>query len=153
MLKQVLSLIRSSPLFPRGVTLLFYGFVFLVIAGSKLPTHPDEAFTLRQRFGENQRQYFPDPGEIFSIFAPYVPQKGSLSFITDSAYEPYDLEIAQHFSAQNYFTPLILNPFPQEKYALVYCSGDSVAAARLRETGYRMRAVLAPGKGLAEKIS
>ena len=46
MLKQALNLIRSGGIFPWTVTLLFYGFVFAVIANAELPALPDQAFAI-----------------------------------------------------------------------------------------------------------
>ncbi len=151
MLKQALNLIRSGGIFPWTVTLLFYGFVFAVIANAELPALPDQAFALRQRLWENNKQDFRDPNEAFSIFAPYAPPQGSVSFITDVPYNLYSMDIAKTFSAQSYFVPLILNPFPQENHAFVYCSSEAIATTRLRESGYQLRASLGAGKGLAEK--
>lgn len=151
MLKQALNLIRPYRSFSSLVLLFFYGFIFFVIADAKLPPLEEQAFVLRKYLFEDKKQYFPDPNGVFSLFAPYAPPRGDVSFIMDFPFSPYGISIAQLYSAQNYFAPLILNPYPQEKRAFVYCSANRIATARLQETGYKLRVVLADGKGLAEK--
>ena len=151
MLKQALNLTRFKLFLPWTATLLFHGFIFFIIATAKLPPLSDQTFVSRQRLFEDNKKYFPDPDGVFSLFKPYAPEKGSLSFIMDFPYNPYGTNIAQVFSAQNYFAPLILNPHPQEKQAFFFCSSNQIAAVRLQETGYKIRALLADGKGLAEK--
>lgn len=152
-LKQDVRPTLSRCLAVKTAMFLFYGFVLFVISGAELPELPDQSFSARKYFWEEQRRFFPDLGEAFAPFAPYLPRTGTLSFITDTPYDPYSLDIAKNFSAQAYFTPLVLNPYPQEKYALFHCSTEEGLATRLRETGYRLLVTLAPGKGLAEKVS
>jgi len=94
----------------------------------------------------------PEFGATFAPFKPFLPRKGRISFIMDYPFHPYGTTIEQLYTAQSYLVPLILNPEPGEKQALVFCSSAAVAERRLSETGYRMTMVLADGKGLAEKI-
>ena len=91
-----------------------------------------------------------DPGLPFAIFEPYLPHKGSVSFLTD---DPEHTATEQLQAARSRLAPLLLNPDPVESIALVFCSQNAIAAARMQATGYRAIKVLGDGKLIAEKRS
>lgn len=100
----------------------------------------------------NDRGFLP-VGYEFEPFRKTLPDKGRLGFIMDYPFHPYGQTITQLYSAQTYFVPVVFNPEPGDPVALLYCSNRFIADRRLAETGYRLAAVLADGKGFAVKKS
>lgn len=132
-------------------TLAFYGLVLAIVASAELPSLQPESFLLRKELLSGNEHIFPVPGSVFSVFKPYLPEKGSVSFLMDSRYHPYAPITEQLYTAQSYLAPLILNAMPVEKNAIVYCSKGSLAGPRIQNAGYRLKIALADGKGIAEK--
>lgn len=134
------------------ISLLFYGSVCWIIAISELPPVSRHVFFMRNQFLAGNETFFKiqDPGVPFAIFEPYLPHRGSVSFLTDNL-ERTTAEALQ--SAQGFLAPLLLNPDPGESTALVFCSQNAIAAARMQATGYRPIKVFGNGKLIAEKRS
>ncbi|HNX69524.1 MAG TPA: hypothetical protein PLL75_06235 [Candidatus Omnitrophota bacterium] len=139
---------------PRTVNFLFYGSVFFMIATAELPSVSGPLFLLRKEFlaGHEKVFQFQTTGLPFAAIQPFLPGKGSVGFIMDRPYTPGDPSLEQFYAAQGYLAPLILNLRPSERYAFVYCSSNTIAEQRLRETNYRMLRTFGDGKGLAEKM-
>jgi hypothetical protein len=131
--------------------IMFYGTILAIVAFSELPPLSQENFDLRKGLLSGNEQILREPGAEFSIFKPYLPEKGAVSFLMDSLYHPYAPAAEQLYLAQSYLAPLILNIVPVEKNALVYCSKGFLADEWMQNTGYRLTVALADGKGIAEK--
>lgn len=137
------------------INLLFYGSICWIIAISELPPVKGPAFLMQKQFfsGNENIFRFQDPGLPFVIFKQYLPRKGSVSFLTDLPYDPQHAVTEQLQTAQGQMAPLLLNPAPVENMALVFCSNNEIAAARMQTAGYRVVRVLGNGKLIAEKRS
>lgn len=153
MLKQASNLIFSEHRILFIFVILFNAFIFFSIATWKLPATPKEAVMLRDHLFNNDKQFFQSQEDAFKIFSSDMIPRDGISLILDTPYDHYSKNFSWLYAAQNYFAPSLINPHPNEPYALFYCSTSSLAASRLKETGYRPIAVLAEGKGLAGKIS
>jgi len=130
---------------------VFYGLILTLIALAELPTVTPENFSKREALLAGKDFVFPEPGAQFSVFKPYLPGQGALSFLMDAPYRPYSSASEQLYMAQSYLAPLLLNANPVENVALVYCSQGTVAHQRLSDMGYQLKLALADGKGVAEK--
>ncbi len=137
---------------PWAINLLFYGSVCWIIAISELPPIPGPVFLMRKQFLAGNETLFriQDPGLPFAIFEPYLPRRGSVSFLTD---DPEHTATEQLQAARGQLAPLLLNPDPVEKIALVFCSQTAIAAARMQATDYRAIKIFGDGKLIAEKRS
>lgn len=116
---------------------------------AELQAHP----TLLQNLLSGSTQAYLLAGSEFEPFKPFLPEYGTFTWIVDDPFDRSD-EKARRFywGAGNYLCPIILNGYPGENRAIVFCSTQLIANQRLRETGYRWTKVIASGKGLAEKI-
>jgi len=97
-------------------------------------------------------QGYTDPGNKFSAFKKYFISNTPVTFLMDTPFTPYAPGIEHYYTAQSYFVPMILNPEPDEKIALIYCSNHTIADLRLQQTGYRLAAVEGDGKGIGVKV-
>ncbi len=131
---------------------VFYGSVLLVIAFAELPPVGPENFRSRKELFSGNEKIFMEPGAQFAPFKPYLPEKGTVSFLMDTPYHPYSPKTESLYMAQSYLVPLVLNTVPAEKTALVYCSQGFIADQWMRNTGYRLKFAIADGQGVAEKI-
>ncbi len=130
---------------------LFYGMILAIITCSELPSLGPENFRLRKEFISGNKRIFRVLGSDFSIFKPYLPLHGAVSFLMDSSYQPYDPITEKLYMAQSYLAPIILNANPDEKSAIVFCSKGYIADDRMQSAGYKLKIALADGKGIAEK--
>ena len=140
---------------PWAINILFYGSVCWIITISELPPVPGPVFLMRKQFLEGNTAFFSiqDPGLPYAIFEPFLPRKGSVSFLADTPYNPEHTSTEQLQAAQNRLTPLLLNHDPVERIALAFCSQKAIAAARLQAAGYRAAKDLGNGKMIGEKKS
>ena len=135
-----------------AINLLFYGSILWIIAISELPPITGPVFLMRRQFLAGNETLFriQDSGFPYVIFEPYLPHKGSVSFLTN---DPEHTATEQLQAAQSRLAPLLLNHDPVESTALVFCSQNVIAVARMQTTGYRAIKVLGDGKMIAEKRS
>lgn len=110
---------------------------------------------MRKQFLAGNESFFKgqNPGLPFAIFEPHLPRNGTISFLTDTPYHPEHGSAEKIQAAQGRLAPLMLNPQPEEKTALVFCSQSEIAAARMHATGYRPLKILGDGKLIAVKRS
>ncbi len=106
---------------------------------------------LIQAYLHGNEKPFIGPGAEFSRFKGMLPPKGPVTFLIDVPFTPYATGIEKLYAAQSYFTPLILNPQPVERAAIVDCASPLMADLRMQQTGYQMIARIAEGKGMAVK--
>lgn len=131
---------------------VFYALLGLLILRGKTPEiRPVPEPLIKGLLSGSHRGYI-EFGNEFSGFKKYFPEKTPVTFLMDFPFNPYAPTIAQYYTAQSYFVPMILNPEPEEKIALVYCSNRVIADLRMQQTGYRLAAVEGEGKGIAVKI-
>jgi len=142
---------RSVFSLPQIGIFLFYGMILAIIACSELPSLGPENFRLRKELLSGNKRIFRVLGADFSAFKPYLPPQGTVSFLMDSPYQPYDPITEKLYMAQSYLAPLILNANPVEKNAIVYCTKGFIADDRMQSAGYKLKIALADGKGIAEK--
>lgn len=143
MMPRILQLVLSS---------VFYTAICLLILQSKTPEIRPVPPQLMEGLVSGSQQGYIEFGNEFSDFKKYFTSKEPVTFLMDVPFTPYARTIAQYYTAQSYFVPAILNPEPEEKMALVYCSDRFIAEQRMRETGYRLVAAESDGKGVAVKI-
>jgi hypothetical protein len=150
-----LSLKRFRSALPWAVNLLFYGSILWAIVISELPPVSGPVFLMRKQFlaGNETPFRIQDPGLPYAIFEPYLPRKGSVTFLSDAPYSPEHAGTEKLQAAQGRLAPLTLNLDPVENIALVFCSQDAIAAARMQATGYRATRVLGDGKMIGGKRS
>lgn len=148
----------TSPLSPIKrlewlIGIAFLGFSCFKILTTPIPAlqSPDPAILSGILKGSNKG--VPVLGEEFDPFRPYVSPGETYSFIMDLPFNGYGNITKQIYTAQSRLAPVLLNPAPGEKNALVYCSNTAVAMQRLEESGYTLVRPLADGKGLAVKKS
>jgi hypothetical protein len=146
---------RFRSAWPWALNLLFYGSICWIILISELPPVTGAVFLMRKQFLAGNETLFraQNPGLRFTIFAPYFSGEKTISFLTDTPYEPEHAGTEALQAAQGQWAPLLLNPEPVEKTALVFCSQNAIAAARMQATGYQSTKVLGNGKMIAEKRS
>jgi len=125
----------------------------LIVLTSELPPLKSHVFFLRDQLLAGHQDVFlvQDPGIVFSTFIPFLSPKSEISFISDRPYAPRDQAIEKLQIAQGRLAPRILNPDPVEKTALIFCTNQSLAEARMKSTGYRSVITLGDGKVIAEK--
>ena len=146
---------RPRSVLPWVMNLMFYGSICWIITISELPPVKEPVFLMQKQFlaGNETIFRFQDPGLPFAIFEQYLPRKGSVSFLTDAPYDPRQAATEQLQTAQSRLAPLLLNPAPGENTALVFCSSNAIAAARMQAAGYQAVRVLGNGILIAEKRS
>ena len=146
---------RLRSALPWTMNLMFYGSICWIIAMSELPAVKEPVFLIRKQFLEGNETLFSlqSPGLPFAIFEPYLPRKGTVSFLADAPYDPENTATEQLQAAQGRLAPLLLNHDPVESTALVFCSQNEIAAARIQAAGYQVTRVLENGKMIAEKLS
>jgi hypothetical protein len=139
---------KKIPLATFGA--VYVAFFIAMIAGTdkELPAIMPEV--LSPLVSGNDQAFLP-VGYEFEPFRKMLPARGRLGFIMDYPFHPYGQTITQLYSAQTYFVPVVFNPEPGDPVALLYCSNRFIADRRMAETGYRLAAVLADGKGFAAK--
>lgn len=81
----------------------------------------------------------------------YLPERGTISMITDHPYEVGKYEEELFYRAQNFLAPLVINRTPEEKLAIVVCTSPETAETRLAETGYSWVKNFNNGKGIASR--
>ncbi len=131
---------------------VFYALLCLLILRSKTPEVRPVPQALIQGLLSGSHRGYIEFGNEFSGFKKYFSEKIPATFLMDFPFNPYAPTIAQYYTAQSYFVPMILNPEPEEKVAIVYCTNHSIADQRMQQTGYRLAAVEGDGKGIAVKI-
>jgi hypothetical protein len=138
---------------PLAWNILFYCIVTSIVLASELPPLRGPVSFLRDQLFSGNHAAFraQDPGIFFSAFAPFLPARGRISFITDLPYAPRDPATELIQRAQGRLAPLILNPEPVERMALVFCSNSSIAEARMKAASYRPVRILGDGKIIAVK--
>lgn len=92
-------------------------------------------------------------GSEFAPFRNKLPSKGRFSVIMDHPFGEDPQEEKLFLEARNFLAPLLLNEYPKEPVAIVFCSSMALANQRLAETGYQWSNVFSPGKGIAVKGS
>lgn len=142
---------RFRSAFPWAMNFLFYGSLCWTIALSELPSLDLSAFALRKLLFSGHEAIFRIPGAEFLIFRPYLPTKGTVSFIKDTPHQPSDPKTEWLYLAQRQLIPLLLNKNPGEKAAIIFCSNENIAELRMRDTGYHWVKNLGGGKGIAER--
>lgn len=154
-MKNTTSVPVKSPHFtPSGIiSVLFFMSLFGIVLTSKLPTATGPVLFLKKEFlaGRESLFRFQDPGLPYAPFEAYLPKKGIISFLTDKPYDPIQMAAEQLQAAQGRLAPALLNSEPIEPTAIVSCSRDEIAMARIQETGYKPAALLGNGKMIAEK--
>ncbi len=143
--KAVLTAIRPV------VYILFFALVLKTIFTDPPAVLPPVPGRLLTAYLSGQSNSFIPTGAEFSMFKGSLPPKGPVTFLGDVPFNPYSPDIDQLYKAQSFFTPLLLNPAPVERVAIVYCSQASHADLRMQETGYRLIKALHNGKGMAVK--
>jgi hypothetical protein len=139
--------------FSRIIHFLFYVSIFGIILGSRLPPVNGPVSFFKKQFLAGHESFFrlQDPGLLYVPFETHLPQSGVASFLTDMPYAPKQKATEQLQAAQGRLAPLLLNPDPVEKTALISCSRNDIALARMQAAGYRPITVLEEGKMIAEK--
>ncbi len=154
-MKNTTSVTVKPPQFtPSGIiSVLFFIALFGIVLTSKLPTATGPVLFLKKEFlaGRESLFRFQDTGLPYAPFEAYVPKKGIISFLTDKPYDPFKMAAEQLQAAQGRLIPLLLNSAPVEPTAILFCSRDEIAVARIQETGYKPVAALGNGKMMAEK--
>ncbi len=129
----------------------FYGYaVFQILAfrvPAGVPVHPALMNSLFTGSGQAHIR----PGAEFEAFRKYLPRRGTVSFLMDEPLDSQKLSTETWLSAQAFLAPLVLNPEPGEDAAILYCTSHAIADARMAQSGYRLAAVIADGKGMAVK--
>jgi len=133
------------------LTAAFYGAVLLLILRAPNPEIKPVPPPLYLGLISGSQRGFLEFGHQFSGFKKYFKEDEPVTFLMDTPFDPYARGIEKYFTAQSFFIPLILNPEPKEKSAIIYCSDHTIADRRLQETGYRLVAVEGDGKGVAVK--
>ncbi len=134
-----------------GISVLL--FVFFRILTAEVPRIPPPDQPLLRDILEGNEKNIPKFGSEFELFKPYIDANETYSFIMDVPFNNYG-KIAEHiYAAQSVLAPVLLNPHPVEKAALVDCSNSAIAMHRLEQTGYTLVRALENGKGLAVKKS
>lgn len=91
------------------------------------------------------------PGDAFSPFRKILTRDIRATLVLDKPIED-DIEMKKiHYDAQNYLCPIRINADPEELIGIIFCSDPEIALERTRETGYRLIATFAPGKGMGIK--
>lgn len=134
------------------ISALFYGFLFLGLFFAPAAKSQISNFKLLENLLNGSDKGFYPLGHEFSVFDGLVPETGRISFIMDFPFSNYGKTVEQIYTAQSYFAPLLINKNPEEPLAIVFCSSEARAHKRLEHEGYRWKAQITPGKGLAEKI-
>ena len=129
-------------------------YVLVVILSSFKPLSlKPNSFLLQSLFSGSDKGYIIPASELAPL-KPYLPRNGFFSFIMDVPYNDND-EHADYreffWKAQNFVIPIILNRFPAETRAIVFCANDDIADRRLEETGYMWLHHVGNGKGIAVK--
>jgi hypothetical protein len=140
------------PLF-RILSFLFYVSIFGSLLVSRLPSVPGPVVFFKKQFLAGRESFFrfQDPGAPYAPFETYLPRSGIVSFLTDTPFDRESKAIEQLQAAQGRLAPLLLDPYPVENTALIFCSRTETALARMQAAGYRPMAVLGDGKMIAEK--
>lgn len=132
------------------VTLL--AFISYGIRHTTWPALPENSLSAFQRFCAADHNNLPSHNQEYDVFKPYLPSHGSVSFIMDYPFHPYSKTVGQLYTAQSRLAPLVLNPSPDEKNAIIFCTDAKTADIRMLQTGYRLTQALANGKGVAVKL-
>ncbi len=134
-----------------GVCVL--GFCLFQILSTPVPALQSPDTSMLSGMVRGTHEGIPKLGSEFDLFRPYLSAEETYSFIMDFPFNGYGNITKQIYTAQSALAPVLLNPKPVEKNALVYCTNSAVALQRLAETGYTLVRPLADGKGLAVKKS
>lgn len=129
---------------------LFHVAIFSLILLFKAPALPPIHANLLKELLAGKSPFLPF-GSEFEAFKPHLPPNERVSFIMDFPFTPYVRDIDRFYTAQSYFTPIVLSHEPDQRAAIVYCSSTAIAQKRLEETGYQILLPLAEGKGIAVK--
>ncbi len=138
---------------PRIFPFLFYAIILSWILLAKPPVADPQNYLQRGKFAFWDPRGIPYPGSEFAVYKPYLPEHGTVSFLSDIPYHPYAPAAEQLYAAQSYLVPLLLSAFPGEKEMMVYCSRGDIAEGWMLYTGYRPKVILGDGQCLAVKIS
>ena len=128
---------------------VFFGIVLKILLTAPAPALPPLPAGLLQAYLQGNERPFVRPGAEYAHFKGLLPPQGPVTFLMDVPFTSYARGIEKLYAAQIYFTPLILNPEPGERAAIIDCTGPLMAEVRLQQTGYRMIAKVADGKGMA----
>lgn len=133
------------------VRTLFYFWVLTILFYSYSPValkaHPK---LLQSLFSKEQTSHI-KVGTEYKLFQEFLSKENEVSFIADKPYEGNSNIAKMHHRAQNYLCPVKINTEPTQIRAIVFCSNDSIAEKRMKETGYVMERNLGNGKGIAVK--
>lgn len=132
-----------------AVHILLAGIAFSGLKPVLLPAHPNLSSALLS----GMDTAYSRPGAEFRMFKPYLPNTGRISLILDEPNRSSAHFKETSFDAQNFLAPLLINLETVEPLAIVSCSGAGIAEKRLAETGYVWSYPLAPGKGIARKVT
>lgn len=91
------------------------------------------------------------PGSELAPFKPHLPRQGAVSFFTDQPFGENLEEEKLLYDAQGFLAPIVLNSQPGEALAVLYCTSEAAADARLAATGYHWLQKISEGKGIAQK--
>lgn len=130
---------------------VFFGLIVKILLTVPSPALPPLPAGLVQAYLRGVESPFTRPGAEYSRFKGLLPPRGPVTFLMDVPFTPYARGIEKLYAAQSYLTPFILNPQPGERAAIIDCSGPLIADLRMQQTGYRMIARVADGKGMAVK--
>jgi len=130
-------------------TVFCIGICFILSKAKTDPIRTRKVEILNRLLNGNDAD-FRVPGSQFQAFKESLPKKGTFSFLMDRAFDPYDTMIESLYAAQAYLAPLLINPKPDEKIAIVYCSNQTIAEERMKQEGYQPIS-MNNGKGLAIK--
>jgi len=133
---------------------LFYIFIILVtyrnLPSVDLKAHP---VLLKSLFSGSTQGYLIPASEL-EPFKKYLPKRGKITLLTDQPFSGNPDEEKFLYDAQNYLVPLLLDYEPEQDIGILYCSNETIAEKRLRETGYTWSLKLSEGKGtIARKKS
>ncbi|MBI3306203.1 MAG: hypothetical protein HYZ84_00145 [Candidatus Omnitrophica bacterium] len=130
---------------------LFHIIIIFVIIHSYAPARFELRTDVLRNLLQGFHQDYALPGSELEPFKKVLPAAEIVSFLTDHPFGK-NLDEEKIFNdARLYLAPIILNPEPMERVAIVYCSSQEIADQRLAENGYQWAAVMTPGKGVAVK--
>lgn len=130
---------------------IFHAIIVLIILRSFTPFRFEMQTKLSNRLFSGSNLGFILPGSEMEPFKKALPPNALVTFLTDHAAGVNIQEERMFNDARLYLAPIMVNPEPAERIAIVYCSRQETADRRLQETGYHWTGIFAPGKGLAVK--
>ena len=132
-------------------SILFHIFVVFVIIRAYAPFRLQVQPVLLKGLLSGSNRGYILPGIEMAPFKQVLPPNGTVTYLSDHPYAAVPEEEKEFRDNRLYLAPILVNPEPGEKNAIVNCSSQEIADQRLLETGYQWMASFAPGKGIAVK--